>query len=418
MALAGGARVAVPLAAGYVYEEDGILSPDGHCRAFDADGKRHGGGQRRRDRGGQAALGRRARRRHDPRDREGHGDQQRRRGQDRLHRAGRPRAGGGHPTGARHGGRRRLDASATSRRTAREPSSGTRSRSRRSRRPTGADTDAVGYCGIGSVKTNIGHLDAGAGVAGVIKAVLALETGEIPASLNFSDAQPADRLRGEPVPGDRPADRRGRRRSLPRRAAVSSFGLGGTNAHIILEQAPTPARSEPSARDHQLLVLSARTEQALDEATDNLVGRLEREPELELADVAHTLAVGRRQHPRRRTVVARDAAEAARALRDAAGRSAGEVAAERPIRLPLPRRRRAARRRWADGCMPRNQSSAGGSTVAPSLRSDRWARTCGRWCSTPANRRRSSVLLPACWPCSPSSTPPRGCSSRWASGRT
>src|SRR6185436_19477323 len=118
----------------------------------------------------------------------------------------------------------------------------------------------------GSVKTNVGHLDTAAGAAGLIKAALAVERGELPPSLHFERPNPAldlpstpfyvvDRL--APWPGDGGA---------PRRAGVSSFGIGGTNAHVILEQAPAASPSGPS-RPAQLLALSARTETALEAAT-------------------------------------------------------------------------------------------------------------------------------------------------------
>ena len=107
------------------------------------------------------------------------------------------------------------------------------------------DTSRRQYCAIGSLKTNIGHLDAAAGVAGIIKAALSLHHEQIPPSLNFRKPEPADRLRRQPVLRQHGAARRGRDRTQPRRAAVSSFGLGGTNAHVVLEEAPLPVRAPP-----------------------------------------------------------------------------------------------------------------------------------------------------------------------------
>src|SRR6185295_17050563 len=172
-------------------------------------------------------------------------------------------------------------------------------------------TDKTGFCGIGSVKSNIGHLDTAAGVAGLIKATLAVERGELPTSLHFERPNPAldlpatpfyvvDRLIPWPAEG------------TPRRAGVSAFGIGGTNAHVILEQVPAVPPSGPS-RSTQLLVLSARSEAALDQATDNLARHLSEHPEPSLADVAFTLQVGRKAFAHRRTVVCEDDSETAAA---------------------------------------------------------------------------------------------------------
>src|SRR6185369_11396948 len=141
-------------------------------------------------------------------------------------------------------------------------------------------TDRRGFCAVGSVKSNIGHLDAAAGIAGLIKTVLALEHGEVPPSLHFQTPNPSCDLAASPFyvnselrPWPRPAGP-----ETPRRAGVSSFGMGGTNAHVVLEEAPEPEPSGPS-RDWQILVLSARTPEALEAATDNLAGYLDAEPE-------------------------------------------------------------------------------------------------------------------------------------------
>jgi len=141
-------------------------------------------------------------------------------------------------------------------------------------------TDRRGFCAVGSVKSNIGHLDAAAGIAGLIKTVLALEHGEVPPSLHFQSANPSLDLAASPFyvnselrPWPLPAGA-----GTPRRAGVSSFGLGGTNAHVVLEEAPEVEPSGPS-RDWQLLVLAARTPEALEVATDNLVGYLGALPE-------------------------------------------------------------------------------------------------------------------------------------------
>ena len=176
-------------------------------------------------------------------------------------------------------------------------------------------TDERGWCPIGSVKTNIGHLDTTAGVAGLIKATLALQHKEIPPSLNFETPNPDIDFEASPffVNTELRAWDTDR---LPRRAAVSSLGMGGTNAHAILEEAP---ELEPSSgsRPWQLLLLSARSESALDAATTQLAEHLEdgRGNDQELADVAFTTQVGRKAFQRRRAVVCRDHADAVDALK-------------------------------------------------------------------------------------------------------
>ena len=105
-----------------------------------------------------------------------------------------------------------------------------------------------GFCAIGSVKTNIGHLDAAAGVAGLIKTVLALEHRQMPPSLHYEAPNPQDRLRRQPVLREHAPDGLERRRRAPRRAGVSSFGIGGTNAHVVLEEAPDARGLAPPRR--------------------------------------------------------------------------------------------------------------------------------------------------------------------------
>jgi acyl transferase domain-containing protein len=211
----------------------------------------------------------------------------------------------------------------------------------------GGAADLRQWCALGSVKTNIGHLDAAAGVTGLIKAVLALERREIPPSLHFERPNPQIDFAASPFFVNtrlRPWESGG----VPRRAGVSSFGLGGTNAHAVLEEAPRgsgrgrepgrPAadseRGSGPERSAELLVLSARTETALERATGALAAHLTAHPEGSLADAAWTLQVGRRVFPWRRAVVARGRAEAAEALaaRDRRWERSG-LAPDEPPRL-------------------------------------------------------------------------------------
>ncbi|HEX8150712.1 MAG TPA: amino acid adenylation domain-containing protein, partial [Pyrinomonadaceae bacterium] len=177
-----------------------------------------------------------------------------------------------------------------------------------------AATERVGYCALGSVKSNIGHLDAAAGVAGLIKTVLMLEHGEVAPSLHFTEPNPKTGLTDSPffvaAQGGAWEVGAGERR----RAGVSSFGLGGTNVHLVLEEFVPPQDERPSRR-WQTLLLSAKTPAALEAAAENLAAHLEQHPETDLADAAYTLAVGRREFGFRRALACADAAGAVEALR-------------------------------------------------------------------------------------------------------
>ncbi|MEA5602489.1 type I polyketide synthase [Nostoc sp. UHCC 0252] len=175
-----------------------------------------------------------------------------------------------------------------------------------------ASTEKKNFCAVGSVKTNIGHLDAAAGVAGLIKTALALKHELIPPSLNFEQPNPEIDFANSPfyVNTKLTAWKTG---STPRRAGVSSLGMGGTNAHVVLEEAPTLPASSPS-RPWQLLVISAKTESALETATQNLSQHLMRHPDLNLADVAYTLQMGRRDFNYRQILVCADTQDAIKAL--------------------------------------------------------------------------------------------------------
>jgi amino acid adenylation domain-containing protein len=185
------------------------------------------------------------------------------------------------------------------------------------------------YCLIGSLKSNVGHLVTAAGSAGLIKTSLALHHGVLPPSIHFSSPSPKIDFERTPfrvISEVTPWSKNG----SPRRAGVSSFGFGGTNAHVVLEEAPPPVPSGASTRPSQLLVLSARTEAALATATLELGRFLERSPETNLADVAFTLRRGRRAFTHRRWVVASSAEEAVRQLTAAEPGKTGSVGAEIP----------------------------------------------------------------------------------------
>jgi acyl transferase domain-containing protein len=165
-------------------------------------------------------------------------------------------------------------------------------------------TKRKGFCAIGSVKTNIGHLDAAAGVAGLIKTVLSLKHQMLLPSLHFERPNPRIDFEDGPfyVSAKLSAWEPG---ATPRRAAVSSFGIGGTNAHVVIEEAPQVAESSES-RPWHLLMLSAKTPSALDAATTNLSVCLDENRELKLADVAYTHQLGRKSFNHRRVALCRD----------------------------------------------------------------------------------------------------------------
>jgi acyl transferase domain-containing protein/acyl carrier protein len=307
MALAGGVSIDVPQKQGYIYREGGINSPDGHCRAFD--GKAAGMV------GGNAV------------------------GLVLLKPMGKALADGDHLYAVIRGvalnndGNRKVSYAAPSVQAQLEVIAAAHSMA-------GVDADTLhyveahgtgtaigdpieiegltkafrlttarrGFCALGSVKTNIGHCDPAAGIASLIKVTQMLVHGEIPPSLNFEQPNPEidfektpffvnTTLTSWPCPGE------------VRRAGVSAYGIGGTNAHVVLEEPPATCSSEPS-RAYSLLTVSARSKAALDKSAENLAAYLALEPDRKLADVAYTCHVGRRAFPYRRYVVCSNAKEA------------------------------------------------------------------------------------------------------------
>lgn len=173
-------------------------------------------------------------------------------------------------------------------------------------------TDKRRFCALGSVKTNIGHLDAAAGIAGLIKTVLALKHKKLPPSLHFEEPNPAIDFENSPFyVNAKLCD--WNTEDGPRRAGVSSFGIGGTNAHVIVEE-PSPVEASSDSRPYQLLVLSARTDATLSDATKNLADYLKEHPDINIADAAYTLQCGRKVFNCRRAAVCSDVDDAMKVL--------------------------------------------------------------------------------------------------------
>jgi acyl transferase domain-containing protein len=312
MALAGGVSIKLPQTTGYLYREGGISSPDGHCRAFDAKAQGTIGGNGV----GVVCL-------KPLRNALGDGDQiyavikgsainndgslkvgytaPSIDGQTAVIKEAHAMAGvapetityvEAHGTGTTLGDPIEIAALTNAFRTT---------------------TQQKQYCAIGSVKTNVGHLDAAAGVTGLIKTVLSLKHRMIPPSLHFEQGNPKIDFLNSPFYVNATL-RNWERNGTPRRAGVSSFGIGGTNAHVILEEAPDAEVSEQTNAP-QLLLLSARTATALQQMTDNLAHFIEQHPNTDLADLAYTLQVGRRVFKHRRIIIADGATNAVNALR-------------------------------------------------------------------------------------------------------
>jgi amino acid adenylation domain-containing protein len=308
MALAGGASLHFPEASGYRYQQGGTTSIDGHCRAYDADATGFVSGN-----GAGIVLLKRL----SDAIRDG----------DHIHAVIRG-------TACNNDGTHKVNWTAPS-------VDGQVDVYRQALASAGVAPDEVGYieghgtgthlgdpiellalnqvfagsgdCALGSLKTNVGHLDTAAGICGLIKAAMCVERAEIAPSLHFRAPNPRASFGPFTVPTTlRPWTK------SPRIAGVTSLGMGGTNAHVVLGEAPPRAPSGP-ARAVQLLALSARTPTALDALAAQLAHQLEQEPALPLADVAFTLAQGRKALEHRRVIVASDLREAVAALRSGEG---------------------------------------------------------------------------------------------------
>lgn len=317
MALAGGASILFPHRSGYLYQQGMIFSPDGHCRPFDVDarGTRAGSGA------GVVLLKRLA---------DAIADR------DTIYAVIRGSAINNDGSGKAGFTAPSVDGQMEVIVTAQElagvdPRTISYVEAHGTATPLGdpieiaalteafrAYTEDVGFCRLGSLKANLGHLDGAAGVAGLIKATLALRHAYIPPLVNFRSPNPQLNLDTSPFS----ASAQGsdwRAGEEPRRAGVSSFGIGGTNAHVVLEEAP--AQPPVVSAGERLLLLSARSEAALDKMTANLAAHLRAHPELSLADVEWTLMVGRSRFAHRRALVARDATQALALLDDPQGKS-------------------------------------------------------------------------------------------------
>lgn len=315
LALAGGVSITVPHRRGYVHQEQGIYSPDGHCRAFSSRAEGTVGGN------GVAIV---ALRRLEDALRDGdrvwavvRGSAINNDGSDKVGYSAPSVAG---QTQVVKNALAMADVDARSITYVETHGTGT---ALGDPIEVAALTDAFatderGFCALGSIKTNVGHLDTAAGVTGVIKASLALAHRELPPSLHCDEPDPKIDFPSTPFFVNRELRAWERPGPEPRRAGVSSFGIGGTNAHVILEEAPSapPAASSasPSAERSRVAVLSAKSKAALDAATDALGAHLRAHPEIELDAVVRTLATGRARFARRRAVAARTTAELARAL--------------------------------------------------------------------------------------------------------
>lgn len=308
MAVAGGISLSFPVKAGYLYEQGAVSAPDGHCRAFDADGQ----GTLAGDGCGLVVL------------------KSLRRAQD----------DGDHVyvvvrgTAINNDGRDKIGYTAPS-------VSGQADVIRRAHAAAGIEPDTIGYveahgtatplgdpieiealrqafgrtraqsCAIGSIKSNLGHLNHAAGIAGFIKATFAVRDGVLPPSLHYREANRHIDFAATPFYVN--TTLRVWNGNGPRRAGVSSFGIGGTNAHVVIEQAPDSLPRAANDRTH-LLLLSARDMRGLLDLTDRWRDHLEQNRDIDMAAAAFTTQLGRRSLRHRRAVACESRIEAIETL--------------------------------------------------------------------------------------------------------
>ncbi|MGE5340435.1 MAG: type I polyketide synthase [Candidatus Omnitrophota bacterium] len=310
MALAGGITLFLPQKTGYMFQEGLIASPDGHCRAFDADARGTVAG----DGAGVVVL----KRLEDALD-----------DHDSIHAVIR-----GFATNNDGSGKIGYTAPGIQ---------GQANVIRAAQHMGDIDPESIGYieahgtgtligdpieiqaltlafhtpkkrfCAIGSVKTNFGHLDCAAGAAGFIKTVLALKHRLIPPSLHFKTPNPKIDFDHSPFYVNA-ALTEWRNTGSPLRAGVSAFGVGGTNAHIVLEEMPESPQKTPSEARPRVVIFSAKTQRSLDLLTQRLAVFFKKNSDCDLADAAYTLQVGRGQYPFRTMLVGSNAQDVAAIL--------------------------------------------------------------------------------------------------------
>ncbi|WP_160498926.1 type I polyketide synthase [Paenibacillus dendrobii] len=330
MALAGGVSIVLPNSKGYMYMKDGIQSPDGHCRAFDARAK----GTIWGDGCGVVLLKRLA-------DAQADGDHiyavikgsaVTNDGSNKV----------GYTAPGVDGQSRAIVEALTVAGLSPEDiqyveTHGTGTQLGDLVEMTALTqayqfgTERTQFCPIGSVKTNIGHLNAAAGIAGLMKTVLAMNHQKIPPSINYDEPNPKINFEDSPFyVNTHMSD--WNNGSEPRRAGVSSMGIGGTNCHIVVEEGPAPVQSKVSSPDDvHILILSARSEEALEKQMDQLADYLEAHPSLPLQDVAFTLQCGRRSFAYRKALRCSSLQEAVDTLRNRTSRPLFDVLSRKDI---------------------------------------------------------------------------------------
>ena len=336
-ALAGGVDIRTPQKSGQRHEEGGVFSVDGHCRPFDAEatGTMFGEGA------GAVVL-----KRLDDAVRDG----------DTIHAVIKGTAvdhDGGHKVSylaPSVEGQARVIASALGTADV-DPDTITMVEAHGTATPIGDPIEVEAltrvyrtftqrrrYCALGSIKGNFGHATTAAGIAGVLKVVLSLRHRQIPPTLHFRTPNPRIDFASSPFVVNRELQDWAPQ-GVPRRASVSSFGFCGTNAHVILEEAPSRAETSTPSRPAQLVLMSARSRAALDATAERVSAAMTGTSSVERADMTYTGQVGRKRHEHRRCAVVLEGEEVSAILGQAAGpRSASLVSDTEapPVAFMLP----------------------------------------------------------------------------------